>query len=530
MKKITVLGIFSFALLLLLIFNQSDLGIEDRDIPQSTTTKNDETKVEVSGKYTYGISASDQLAAEVAQEVLESGGNAVDAAVAISYALGITEPYATGIGGGGGMMIKYKEEEPIFLDYREVSDQTGEPREDMIAVPSFVYAMDHISEKYGTLPIDELIEPSIKMAKDGIPISEEFAYQLNYYTDRISGVYPEGYDINNNPLETGDILEQDALGEILEKIVDQGPDYFYEMLQEEMKDPLQYDIADIKQLAIQEKQPVQMEINDLTFYAPPAPFSGETTLQILKAFNQKELPAVWDGHVKDLVEMFKVVRNSYAHRFNQIGDPDFIHVPDGLSDSAINYIMTNEDFETIEDDEPVSTTHFSIIDQEGNIVSATNTLGNFFGHKKNELGFFFNSNLTIASPDSEGPNKLEPYKRSRTFMSPMIFTRGEEAVALGSPGGSRIPEIIAHTTHNYLASDDFVEATDKLRISVLNDQVAFEDYVAPEISTKLEENNYGVSINTSPLYFGGVNAIGIKNNQVFGVADSRRNGTLIISE
>lgn len=527
MRRLIVLTSSSLFLLLLLMFNQSSFGSEKTNSQDDTL---DNTVVKTEGNYAYGISTSDKLAAEVAQEVLEDGGTAIDAAVAISYALGITEPYGSGIGGGGGMMIKMKDEAPVFLDYREVSDKTGEQREDMMAVPSFVYAMDYIADKYGTLPIEQLIQPSIQMANDGVPVSEELAFQLNYYKDWIGPIFPEGYDMNNNPLELGDTFRQKKLGTILKMIADEGPDSFYEMLQNKMKQPLQFEIDEIKDIVIQEKEPLMNEVDGYTFYAPPAPFSGETALQILQAMEQNNTPAVWDGSVKDFANMFKVTRNSYAYRFNHIGDPAFVDMPNGLEEDVIEHIATNEEFEFTEDEEPISTTHFSIIDEAGNVVSATNTLGNFFGHKHNEFGFFFNSNLTIAGKNSSSPNKLEPYKRSRTFMSPMMFMDEEEVIALGTPGGSRIPEVLAQVTHSYLANGDLNDATQRLRVSVLNDQVAFEDYVAPEISTALEDRGYGVIVNTRPLFFGGINAIGVKGNEVFGVADSRRQGTLLISE
>src|SRR5699024_7624096 len=360
MRKLIVLASFTFALFILLLFNQSSIGMEQTNRAKNTL---DSSVIEISGNYIYGVSSSDKLAAEVAQQVLEDGGTAIDAAVAISYALGITEPYGSGIGGGGGMMIKLSgEEEPIFLDYREVSDKTGEQRDDMIAIPSFVYAMDYISEKYGTLPIEKLIQPSIDMANNGIPVSEELANQLKHYEEWISHVYPEGYDMNNNPLEVGDTFKQRKVGKILEDVVQKGPDSFYEMLQKKMRRPLDFDIDELKDIVIEEKKPVKTTIDGYTFYAPPAPFSGETTLQILKAANEYDVPAVWEGNVQDLVNTFKITRNSYAYRFNHIGDPKFVEASKGLEKDIIDYIATNEKFEIIEDDEPISTTHFSIVD------------------------------------------------------------------------------------------------------------------------------------------------------------------------
>lgn len=528
MRKLIVLSIFALALFILLLFNQSNIGLQQADI---TEPKTEDKVVTTSSEYRYGISTSDQTAGEIAQQILDEGGTAVDAAVALSYALGVTEPYGSGIGGGGGMMIKLaNSDEPIFLDYREVSDKTGEQRNDMMAIPSFVYAMDYISEHYGTMPIAQLIQPSIELAANGFAISDELAHQLDYYKDWIYDVYPEGYDMNNNPLQAGELLKQNKLATILKNIAEIGPDYFYTFIKEEMDKPLQFGIDEIKDTIIRETEPLQLDIGAYTFYAPKAPFSGETTLQIIKGLEQLQTPAVWEGNVGDFIDLFKITRNSYAHRFHHIGDPNFVQISDGLTEETIKYITTNEQFDIIEDDEPISTTHFSIIDGEGNIVSATNTLGNFFGHKQNELGFFFNSNLTIASPNSDSPNKLEPYKRSRTFMSPLIFENEHEIIALGSPGGSRIPEILAQVIHSYLMSGDLEQSVGKLRISVLNDNVAFENYIAPEIATSLDEVGYRASVNTSTLFFGGINAIGTSGQEIFGVADSRRQGTLLISE
>ncbi|HZW67083.1 MAG TPA: gamma-glutamyltransferase, partial [Pseudogracilibacillus sp.] len=112
----------------------------------------------------------------------------------------------------------------------------------------------------------------------------------------------------------------------------------------------------------------------------------------------------------------------------------------------------------------------------------------------------------------------------------MIFMNEEETIAIGTPGGSRIPEILAQVIQTYLANGDLAAAVEQPRISVLNDKVAFEDYIAPEISTQLEDNDYRVSVNTSLLFFGGINAIGKQDANIVGAADERRHGILLISE
>src|SRR5699024_1363733 len=129
--------------------------------------------------------------------------------------------------------------------------------------------------------------------------------------------------------------------------------------QKKMRRPLDFEIDELKEIVIEEKKPVQTSIGGYTFFAAPAPFSGETTLQILKAMNEYDVPAVWEGNVKDLLETFKITRNSYAHRFHHIGDPGFVEASKGLEEDVIEQIATNEKFEIIEDDEPISTTHFS---------------------------------------------------------------------------------------------------------------------------------------------------------------------------
>ncbi|MFL1616459.1 gamma-glutamyltransferase, partial [Acinetobacter baumannii] len=177
----------------------------------------------------YGVSSSNPVAVEVGMDVLEEGGNAVDAAIAVSYALGVVEPYGSGIGGGGGMLILpgNQSEKPTFFDYRETSPLSNKGSEKEIGVPGFVKGMETINEKYGSKKMDQLIDPAIKLANDGFPVGQQLSERLKGAQYRLSEDEIPNFFPGNKPIEEGEKLKQPELAETLELIKKKGSDVFY---------------------------------------------------------------------------------------------------------------------------------------------------------------------------------------------------------------------------------------------------------------------------------------------------------------
>ncbi|USL37355.1 gamma-glutamyltransferase [Priestia megaterium] len=492
----------------------------------------------------YGVSSSNPIAVEVGMDVLEEGGNAVDAAVAVSYALGVVEPYGSGIGGGGGMLILPgdQSDKPTFFDYRETSPTSSEDSEEGIGVPGFVKGMETVHEKYGSKKMDQLIEPAIKLANDGFPVGQQLAERLKGAQYRLSEDEIPNFFPGNQPIEEGEKLEQPELGETLELIKEKGSDVFYNgELAEEIADEVPgIQKSDLEEYSVEEREPVQGEFAGYDVISAPPPFSGITLIQSLQMAEMLNVQKAEEDTALFTHLTSEITNRANSDRVKHIGDPAFSEIDEkeltdkeysrelaqdvSLNKLSEKYQLEGNDLE----EEHISTTHFVVTDKDGTVVSVTNTLSNFFGSGENVEGFFLNNNLNNFNNIKSSLNYYEPGKRSRTFTAPTILRKDNEVIGIGTPGGSRIPMMLTEVlVRHLLFKESLQDAIDAPRFSIENNHLYTEFQYPTSIREELEGMGYDVEEKSSSIYYGGVQAIVIdqKDNVIYGGADPRRQGT-----
>ncbi|WP_177174451.1 gamma-glutamyltransferase [Salipaludibacillus aurantiacus] len=489
----------------------------------------------------FGVSTDNPQATDIGMKVLEEGGNAVDAAVAVAYALGTLEPYSSGIGGGGIMMVHPPGEEPIVYDYRTMAPVSGPVPDSGTGVPGFVAGMDRVHSDLGSVPLEQLVEPSVDLAENGIEIDDLFESRLinsshRMPVDELSTFYPNG-----TPLRKGDTLPQPELAETLRSIQAEGPAAFYEgKIGEAMTDDIAgLEKEDLKAYDVQIKESLKGSFYGYEVYSPPAPSAGGMLIQSLQLAEALEV----DESVNDPEELAVLLGeiNRRAHMEHQefIGDPDFSDVPDGemVSGSHTEKLAETIDGKNLKDEfkSPLetkadkendeNTTHFVIVDESGLMVSATNTLSNFFGTGDYIEGFFMTSQLRNFSNNSSSPNYEEAGKRSNSYMVPSILAyESNPVLGIGSAGGRRIPSMLTQTLiHSIVYGLPLQEAVEEPRFYL----EVFEDELNSETEISLSGNN-GIEVSTSgsPFRFGSVNSLMInyENGTLQGAADPRREG------
>jgi gamma-glutamyltranspeptidase/glutathione hydrolase len=374
-----------------------------------------EKTIQKKGTKKYGVAAGHPEAVRIGMEVLEQGGNAVDAAIAVSYALGVVELYGSGIGGGGTMLVypSNKKHKPAILDYREHAPFTGEIPENSVGIPGFVKGMEMAHKKYGKLPLKQLIQPSIDLAEKGFEVSSQLTYRLQGAQARmpvaqIPHLYPGG-----RPIAPKQLLQQKQLAETLKLIRDGGAQAFYsgalaKKIEQQTKG---VKLTDLQKYQPTEKEPFVHKYKDYKIYTPGPPSGGIMLFQSLRMTEDLKIHTVKDMSADFIHLMGEVNKRANSSRIKYLGDPNFVNVPvkdmttDGYIQrlsSSINRTQISEKYkvetDTIADKEDHdNTTHLVVVDQEGTVVSATNTLSNFFGSGIYVDGLFLNNQLANFS-------------------------------------------------------------------------------------------------------------------------------------
>ncbi|WP_158736247.1 gamma-glutamyltransferase family protein [Alteribacillus sp. YIM 98480] len=516
--------------------------------------EDDAQKVSLEEFEGYGVSSSNDYAIETGMDILEKGGNAIDAAVAVSFTLAVTEPYGSGLGGGGAMLyMPSLKNDPITYDYRETAS-TQNPA-DQIAIPGFVKGMQTIHETHGELPIDELLQPAISYAENGFKVNPDLHYRLKnaahrIQTEEVPHFYPEG-----EPIEIGETLVQEDLANTLKQLQTEGLNDFYEgNVSNSISGQVPHiNSSDLSQYTVDEKEPVKGTFEDHTVYSAPPPLSGTTFIQMLGMAEHLNIKNYLNNNKAEYIHlMSEITREAYYQRLNTIGDPNFenVNVDHLTSDDFIreraNYVTENRLSEEVildvEQDnnmqEHTSTTHFVIIDKEGKTVSATNTLGNFFGSGNMVDGMWMNSNLGNFSDDPNSPNYIEIGKRPRSFIAPSIIKNetSEVVMGIGTPGGNRIPGVLSQflIRQAYL-EEDYQDTVNAGRFHPEKDLIHLEDTEAfiedQSLIAQLESYGYDYQVEGVSTYFGNVSAL-IKDydkQEMTGIADERREGSFDIN-
>ncbi len=514
----------------------------------------------------YAVATRHHLATDIGMKVLENGGNAIDAAVAVAFALAVVNPSAGNLGGGGFMLIHLAEtNQTLSIDYRERAPIKsfekmfqndsgkvikGKSLNSILAsgVPGTVAGMFYASEKFGKINIKSLIEPSIKLARYGFVLSDFQSKNLNKYKQKFSKnkdakkifTRPDGFN-------EGDILVQKNLADTLERISSNGKDEFYSgNTAKKISNYFQRNggilsLKDLNEYELRVLKPVCGSYRDYKICSMAPPSSGGIALiqmlNILENINLSKLDHNSEEYIKILIA---VMDFAYKDRAKYLGDPDFYEVPQDLltskkyADNIYQLIQREklpekEEVNVIEGEE---TTHFSIVDKWGNAVSNTYTLNTAYGSGiiPSETGILMNNEMDDFSskpgyPNAYGlvgseANKIEPKKTPLSSMSPVIvFQNKKPFLITGSPGGSTIITSVLQEILNVLDFQmSLEESSKKSRIHFQHlPDVLFHEKLEKSLIKSLETNKKLIK-----RKLGEIHSILLKNDSLEAFSDKRR--------
>ena len=481
----------------------------------------------------YGVSSSNPLAVKVGMKVLEDGGNAADAAVAISYVLGVVEPYGSGIGGGGAMLIySPKDNKFEFFNYRETAPISSDTQISGIGVPGFVKGMEDVNKAYGVKSMSELLQPAIDYAENGFEMDTNLYNRLNVfkgYSDMSS--LSTFYDENGEPKSEGTTIVQRELADTLKSIQKDGSESFYSgTIAKNLTIGTTLTSEDLSAYKTEVLEHVTGEFNGYEIISAPAPFSGTTLIQILKMAEYANVQNYTSNETEYLEKMSQIVNIAYTNRMAHIADPNFedVNSQKYVTDKYVKRLYERKYTEDITEDESEDTTAFVVTDKDGMMVSCTNTLGDFFGSQVTIGGFFLNDSVGHFNENSHSINAYEAGKRSRTFIAPTIIRKGEDFImGIASPGGNVIPQAISEVLLDYLKfGKNISEAIEEPRTVFRNNtEILTEREISDDIMSNLKEDGYSISYYDSNIFYGSIQTIiKDKTKGITGGADYRRRG------
>lgn len=498
----------------------------------------------VTAKHAMVVSAQ-HLATKAGVDILKQGGNAVDAAVAVGYALAVVHPCCGNIGGGGFMLVHLANGQNVFLDFREKAPLKASPTmyQDAdgnvvksrstgtwlgVGVPGTVMGLDAALKKYGTMPLSKVIAPAIKLASDGFVLQQGDVNILNERAKDFAR-HPNVAAIflnHGKPYVAGERLRQKQLAHTLEQISQDGAKAFYHgdiaraVVAASQAHGGILSMQDFADYTVRWDTPIRCDYQGYTIVSAPPPSSGGTTIcQILQIIKPYPLGKWGYGSVNSVHYLVEAERRAFADRNTYLGDPAFVHNPIDrlLSPKHAAKLRASIDPDkatpsseikgSLGPAEGTNTTHYSVVDAHGNAVAVTYTINYLFGVGRiaGDTGFFLNNEMDDFTskpgvPNSFGLvqgriNQIEPGKRPLSSMSPTIVLRdGKLYMVTGSPGGSTI---ISTTLESFLNVAAFgmnmqqaVNAP-RLHHQWLPDVVLVEQgFLAPKVQTRLEAMGY----------------------------------------
>ncbi len=516
-----------------------------------------------------------EIASRVGADILSKGGNAVDAAVATSFALAVVLPRAGNLGGGGFMLIHLEQEgKTVAIDYRERAplsasrdmflDSNGnydktKARFSLLSagVPGTVAGMKFALDNYGSMSWEEVIQPAIDLA-EGFVVPHDLSSVTNSYKARLqrnSATKKAYYKKSGDAYLPGEIMRLPDLAWSLKKIRDEGPSAFYKgdiarkIVDEMNRNGGIISMQDLSSYEVSLRNPVIGSFNDYKIVSmPPSSSGGIHIIQMLNMLENTSIKEMGFGSADSIHLLSEVMKRAYADRSKYLGDNDFVDVPiEGLTNKkyAKNLLAEiSQDKVTPSQEilpgnpipfESPDTTHFSVMDSNGNTVSNTYTLNFSFGSGITipGTGILMNNEMDDFSskpgvPNAYGligaeANAIEPSKRPLSSMTPTIILKNNEPyMVLGSPGGSRIISTVLQVIINVLVHDmNIAEAVNSPRIhhQWLPDVLFMEKGYSPDTLKILEQKGHAIR---SSGTMGSVHAIIKDEDYYYGTADTRR--------
>jgi gamma-glutamyltranspeptidase/glutathione hydrolase len=519
------------------------------------------------------IASAHYLATEAGHEILAQGGNAFDAAVAVSAALAVVEPTSSGLGGGGfwllhrasdnfEVMVDGREQAPAAASRDMYLDDEGNVVRDRAvngplagAIPGHIAGLEHLAENYGRLPLAQSLQPAIRLASEGFPVDEKYHAMMGYRIDVIKRwpAAAEALLADGEVPEVGYIIKLPDLAWMLQQVAERGAKGFYEgPAAERMVKGVRdaggiWTMEDLAAYQLKEREPIRTAYGNYELVTAPPPSSGGIAiaemLNILEPYPLADLDETLRTHL-----IVEAMRRAYRDRAIYLGDPDFVDIPlemltsqyyaDGLRASIRPDKATPSSMLAGNDQIPegTDTTHFSVIDAEGNMVAATLTVNLPFGSAfmPPGTGFLVNNEMDDFSAKEGEPNafgligfaanEIQPYKRPLSSMSPTFMIGEDRRAVIGTPGGSRIITMVL------LGILDFMEGNEpeswvslpRFHHQYEPDSISAEpDAFSPEVIAELEAMGHTVEVRTRT--WGNMHGVmwNIEEGEISGASDAR---------
>jgi gamma-glutamyltranspeptidase/glutathione hydrolase len=528
-----------------------------------------------------GIATAHPLATQAGYEILEQGGNAFDAAVAVAAALGVVEPYASGLGGGSFWLLHIagdgeNSSTQIFVDARETApaaatrdmylDENGEPVPGAsfdgplaAGIPGQAAGLAHIARKYGRLPLAVSLAPAIRYAEQGIPAHRRMLLGLRFRRQVIERwpAFGKVFQPGSAPLKEGDIVRQPDLAKTLRRFAKGGKDGFYQgetarlLVKGVSEAGGIWTADDLASYAVVEREPIISYYRGVRLVSAPPPSSGGIAMadmfNILEGFNLTGMDSVTRKHL-----VIESMRRAYRDRAQYLGDPDFVDVPVARlihpfyaagqrMSIRVDKVTPSESLPGIwpAGSKGTNTTHFSVLDARGNRVASTNTINTWYGSAfmapgtgvvlNNEMDDF---SIKPGVPNGfellgGGANAVAPGKRPLSSMTPTFLESDRGVAILGTPGGSRIITMVMRSAMAWTNGADADEMVSMKRYhhQFFPDRVEYEEGAFTDAEVQALEA-MGHRLNESKRAFGNMNVVtwDYATGEVAAAADPRAGG------
>jgi gamma-glutamyltranspeptidase / glutathione hydrolase len=575
--KKTVSALLCFALLVSFTATPSRL--------RSSTSTQAASRPPVRGKHGM-VSSVSEIASQVGVDVLKRGGNAVDAAVAVGLALAVVWPSAGNLGGGGFMVIRQANGKATAIDYREMApaaahrnvylDEKGEYVAESstyghaaAGVPGTVAGLSYALEKYGTMKWADVAKPARQLAAEGFPVWYQLERSLKNASKQLSR-YPETNRIflrDGKPYETGEIFKQPELAAVFERMIKRGPREFYEgktaqLIEESMRraangGKVWMTVEDLKNYKAVEREPLRGVYRGHEIITMPPPSSGGVAMiEMLNILERYDLKSMGAGSSQAIHVMVEAMRRAFADRAQFLGDPDFVKVPVAglVSRKYAEKLAATIDLERASTSQDVrsgdplayeseETTHFTVVDKDGNVASNTYTINDSFGNKitVEGAGFLLNNEMDDFAPKPGAPNAygliqgeanaVTARKRPLSSMTPtIVLNDGKLLFAVGSPGGPTIINTVTQVIVNIIDHGmNIQQAIDWPRVhhQWMPDQIVYEPYgLVPDVLNRLKSMGHQFG---NQRYMGDAEGvmIEVKTDVRLGGSDPRLDGKSI---